>query len=123
MKENHSIKKDLKQPGKTPEGICLHNLDGGRRGREEDVDILLEVNPALHGHQGNLHLNSISLFEIDSKFWDTKGSLVEQHHHPVHLGLVEANGFHLHNGHLSLLRLRHQYCSLDQQPTKLLDSF
>ena len=34
----------------------------------------------------------------------------------VYLGLVEANGFHLHNGHLSLLCLWHQYCSLDQQP-------
>ena len=56
--EYHSIKKDLKQPVKTPEGIYLHNLDGGRRGREEDVDILLEVNPALHGHQGNFHLNN-----------------------------------------------------------------
>ena len=35
----------------------LHNLDGGGRSREEDVDILLKVNSALHGHQGYLHLN------------------------------------------------------------------
>ena len=41
----------------------------------------------------------------------------------VYLGLVEADSFHLHDGHLSLLCLGHQNCSLDQQPTKLLDSF
>ena len=35
----------------------LHNLDGSRGGRKEDVNILLKVNPTLHGYQGNLHLD------------------------------------------------------------------
>merc|ERR1719391_499434 len=67
--------------------IALHNLDGGRRTREENVNILLKVKPTLHCDQGHLHL-----------------------------GFVEANAFHLNNGHLPLLRLWHQYRSLDQQP-------
>ena len=45
------------------------------------------------------------------------------HHHPVHLGLVVANIFHLNNSHLPLLRLWHQYCCLDEQPTGLFDFF
>merc|ERR1719342_569612 len=67
--------------------IALHNLDGGRRTREENVNILLKVKPTLHCDQGHLHL-----------------------------GFVEADAFHLNNGHLPLLCLWHQYRSLDQQP-------
>ena len=36
----------------------LHNLDSGRRSRKEDVNILLKVNPTLHGYQGYLHLDN-----------------------------------------------------------------
>merc|ERR1719391_1475607 len=67
--------------------IALHNPDSGRRTREENVNILLKVKSTLHCDQGHLHL-----------------------------GLVEADAFHLNNGHLPLLRLWHQYRSLDQQP-------
>merc|ERR1719391_1596437 len=36
--------------------IALHNLDNGRRTREENVNILLKVKTTLHCHQGHLHL-------------------------------------------------------------------
>merc|ERR1719342_189642 len=35
--------------------IALHNLDSGRRTREENINILLKVKPTLHCDQGHLH--------------------------------------------------------------------
>merc|ERR1719228_810715 len=74
--------------------LSLHDLDGGGEGGDQEVHVLLDVGPALHGD-------------------DRQG----------HLLLVVTLAFNLDDCDLVLLSLGHQDGSLDEQPVAGLHAF